>query len=150
MLREGEFVHRFSKGESRNFLKAAEASLTLAERRGVWHRCRHFTFVFRGQRLVSVGLNSPKTHPRNLLYRYVGRGEVDIAGVVGTHSEMSAVMRLEGENPRGLVLVNTRVNRRGVLDNSMPCPGCADMIRRMGFRRVFHTVKGGGFARMEF
>lgn len=122
----------------------------MAERHGVWHRCRHFTFVFRGQRLVSVGLNSPKTHPRNLLYRYVGRGEVDIAAVVGTHSEMSAVMRLEGEDPRGLTLVNTRVNRRGSFDNSRPCRGCADMIRRMGFKAVFHTVKGGEFVRMEF
>lgn len=122
----------------------------MAERRGVWHRCRHFTFVFRGYRLLSVGVNSPKTHPRNLLYRYVGRGEVDIAPVVGTHSEMNAVLRLGDEDPRGLTLVNTRVNRNGKLDNSRPCLGCTDMLRRLGFGRVFHTVKGGDFVRMEF
>lgn len=95
-------------------------------------------------------MNSPKTHPRNLLYRYVGRGDIDIAEVVGTHSEMSAAMRLDGEDPRGLTLVNTRVNRKGLLDNSRPCEGCVDMIRKMGFGSVFHTAKGGGFVKMEF
>jgi hypothetical protein len=29
--------------------------------------------VFRGGRLLSVGLNNRKTNPRNLLYAYMGR-----------------------------------------------------------------------------
>lgn len=149
MLREGLGLHRFHEGKARRLLKAAEASLALAERRGVWHRCRHFTFVFRGQRLLSLGLNSPKTHPRNLLYRYVGRGDEDIAPFVGTHSEMNAVMRLEGEATRGLTVVNTRVNRRGLLDNSRPCEGCIDMLGRLGFREVYYTTREGEFDRME-
>lgn len=122
----------------------------MAEARGVWQRCRHFTFVFKGQRLLSVGLNSHKTHPRNLGYGYVNKRHSNISWLVGTHSEMSAVMRLEEEDPRGLVLVNTRVNRRGLLDYSRPCHGCLDMITRMGFREVYHTTKEGEFVRMEF
>ena len=93
-------------------------------------------------------MNSRKTHPRSLLYAYAGRGGESVT--VGTHSEMSAVVKLEREDPRRLCLVNTRVNRRGVLDYSRPCAGCADMITRMGFARVYHTTREGGFVRMEF
>lgn len=104
--------------------------------------------MFDGPRLLSVGVNSQKTHPRSLLYAYVGReGEVV---PVGTHSEMSAVLRLGGFAARGLCLVNTRVNKRGLLDYSRPCRGCLDMITRMGFGRVYHTTREGEFVRMEF
>jgi hypothetical protein len=122
----------------------------MAESRGVWHRCRHFTFVYRGQRLVSVGLNNPKTHPRNLLYRYRDRKGGDISEFVSIHSEMSAVMRLDRPSGRGLTLINTRINRRGSMDFSRPCPGCLDMICSMGFKEVYYTTREGFFDSLEF
>lgn len=149
LLREGLGLHRFPEKDARNLLKAAEASLALAESRGVWHRCRHFSFVFDANRLVSVGLNSRKTHPRNLLYSYKGRDDVDISPMVGTHSEMSAVLRMDEDDCRGLKMVNVRVNRRGNFDHSRPCRGCVDMIRRLGFREVFYTDGDGSFVSME-
>lgn len=121
----------------------------MAEVRGLWHRCRHFSFVFDGPRLVSVGLNNRKTHPRNLLYSYVGREDLDISSFVGTHSEMSAVLRLEGGVCRGLKMVNLRINRRGEFDYSRPCRGCFDMMRSLDFKEVFHTDRDGSFVRME-
>lgn len=121
----------------------------MAEVRGIWHRCRHFSFVFDGPRIVSVGLNNRKTHPRNLLYSYVGRGEVDISSFVGTHSEMSAVLRVDRDTCRGLKMVNLRINRRGEFDHSRPCRGCVDMMRSLEFGEVFYTERDGSFARME-
>lgn len=149
MLREGLGLHRFPERDARNLLKAAEASLALAESRGVWQRCRHFSFVFDGPRLISVGLNSRKTHPRNLRYSYTGRDDTDISPLVGTHSEMSAVIRMDGEDCKGLKMVNVRVNRRGEFDHSRPCRGCVDMIRSLGFKEVFYTDREGRFVLME-
>ena len=150
MLWEGLGLHRFPEATARRLLKCAEASFVLADSRGVWQRCRHFTFVYRGHRLLSVGLNSPKTHPRSLMYRYRGRSGEDISGFVGTHSEISAVMRLDRPSCRGLVLINTRINRRGFLDLSRPCSGCLDMIRSTGFREVYYTTRDGIFDSLEF
>lgn len=97
-----------------------------------------------------MGVNSPKTHPLNLRFNYVNRDRDSIASLVGTHSELNAVTKIGRDACRGLVLVNTRINRNDDLDCSRPCPGCTDMIRRLGFRAVFHTVKGGGFEMMDF
>lgn len=149
LLRESLGLHRFDEGQARFLLKAAEASLALAESRGIWHRCRHFSFVFDGGRLLSVGLNSRKTHPHNLLYSYVGRDGADISRIVGTHSEMSAVLRMDAAECRGATLVNTRINRRGEFDHSRPCPGCLDMIRSLGFREAFYTDVDGKFVSKE-
>ena len=145
LLRESLGLHRFDEGQARFLLKAAEASLALAENRGVWHRCRHFSFVFDGCRLLSVGLNSRKTHPRNLLYAYVGRDGSDISSVVGTHSEMNAVLRMDAAECRGSTLVNTRINRRGEFDYSRPCRGCLDMALALGFKETFYTDMDGKF-----
>lgn len=149
LLRESVGLHRFDEGSSRILLRAAEASLALAERRGVWHRCRHFSFLFDGGRLLSVGLNSRKTHPRNLLYSYVGKDGADISPMVGTHSEMSAIRRTRAGECRGATLVNTRINRRGEFDYSRPCRGCLDMMRGLGLREAFYTGADGGFVSME-
>jgi len=145
VLRESLGLHRFDEGEARILLKAAEASLALAEGRAIWHRCRHFSFVFKGSRLLSVGLNSRKTHPRNLLYAYAGRDSADISQYVGTHSEMNAVLRMDSDECRGATMVNLRINRRGDFDYSRPCSGCRDMLRSMGFSEAFHTHRDGRF-----
>lgn len=97
-----------------------------------------------------MGLNSHKTHPRNLRYGYRSKRQSKAGWTVGTHSEMSAVLKMDGEDCRGLTLVNTRVNRRGRLDYSRPCEGCTDLIRSLGFREVYHTARDGSFVRMEF
>ena len=150
MLREGLGLHRLPEKSARILLRSAEASLALAENRGVWLRCRHFSFLYRGQRLLSVGLNSHKTHPMSLQYGYRSRRASPGGWTVGTHSELNAVLRLGDGECRGLTLVNTRVNRRGRLDYSRPCEGCLDLIRSLSIREVYHTAKDGSFVRMEF
>jgi len=90
-------------------------------------------------------MNSRKTHPSNLLYSYAGRDGSSTSWSVGTHSEMNAVTKADRSCFRGMVIVNTRVNRRGGLDYSRPCAGCMDMIAKMGFKEVYYTTKEGDF-----
>lgn len=84
------------------------------------------------------------------MYRYRSRSGDDISRFVGTHSEISAVTRLCEPSGKGLTLVNTRVNRKGQLDFSRPCPGCLDMILKMGFGEVYYTTRDGIFDSLEF
>ena len=146
LFRQGQGLHKFNKVLTR----AAETSYAFAGRIDHPQRCRHFSFIFDGCKVVSMGINNPKTHPMNLRFNYINRNMVRISSFVGTHSEMNAVMKLGLEDCKGLVLVNTRINRNDELDCSRPCRGCLDMIAKMGFKAVFHTVKGGWFERMEF
>jgi hypothetical protein len=146
LFRQGQGLHRFNKILSR----AVETSYAFAGRKDHPQRCRHFSFIFDGCKIVSMGVNSPKTHPMNLRFNYTNRNRVKISSLVGTHSEMNAVMKFGLWDCRGLLLVNTRVNRNDELDSSRPCPGCMDMISSLGFKAVLHTVKGGWFEIMKF
>jgi len=134
----------------KNLAKAVEISYAFAGKRSLKQRCRHFSFIFDRSRLVSMGVNSCKTHPLNMRYNYVNRFNHRISGFVGTHSEMSAVIKLGEAECEGLTLVNTRINRRNELDYSCPCKGCLDMIVKLGFKSVFYTTKDMKFSSMEF
>jgi hypothetical protein len=129
--------------------RCAGLSLILSERMGVWARCRHFTFIVDGSRIVCTGTNTRKTHPANLMYSYVNRKMEPISSFVGTHSEMRAVLSLGLDKCRGLTLVNVRVDRNGKLALSKPCVGCMDMIEKAKFGVVFHTDNNGQFVRLD-
>lgn len=79
----------------------------------------------------------------------MGRDGVDISRIVGTHSEMSAVLNMDSSECRGATLVNARINRRGEFDYSRPCGGCMDMLRSLGFGDAFYTNRDGRFVAME-
>ena len=111
-------------------------------------RCRHFSFILDRNRIISIGLNSLKTHPLNLKYKYVNKNNQSISNIVGTHSELSAVIKLGKEDCSKLTLINTRINRNNRLDFSAPCSGCCDMIDQLNFKNVFFSNSEGKFDRL--
>lgn len=127
-----------------------EASYAFAGKKNHPQRCRHFSFILDGARIVSMGINSPKTHPMNLKFNYMNRNKVRISSFVGTHSELNAVMKMGYPDCSGLILINTRINRNDELDCSKPCLGCTDMMGKLGFKAAIYTTKGGDFEMMEF
>jgi len=132
-----------------NYKKIVEISFALAGKCRHNKRCKHFSFIFKNKRLLSIGINSPKTHPLNLKYDYVNKEKHNISDIVGTHSEMRAVIKLGLESYRGYSIVNTRVNRNRELDYSFPCNGCMQMIQELGFEKVFYTNKCGEFESLD-
>jgi deoxycytidylate deaminase len=93
-------------------------------------------------------MNSAKTHPLNLKYNYINKQKDRISDIVGTHSELSAVLKLGYEDCGGLTIINTRINRRNELDYSRPCIGCMDMLTQLGFKRIFYTTKDKTFTEL--
>lgn len=128
-----------------NYKKIIEISYALAGKCRHNKRCKHFSFILKNKRIVSIGINSPKTHPLNLKYNYVNKQRHKISEVVGTHSELRAVIKLGLTDYRGYTLVNTRINRNQELDYSFPCNGCMEMIRELGFNKVIYTTKDKEF-----
>jgi len=129
-----------------NFNKMIEISYALAGSRGYRQRCKHFSFIFNKNKLISIGINSPKTHPINLKYNYLNKQKHKISHIVGTHSEMSAVIKLGIEScEENLVMINTRINRKNEIDYSRPCNGCMEMLRELNFSKVYYTNKDKKF-----
>jgi deoxycytidylate deaminase len=125
-----------------DFKKIIEMSFALAGRHRYSQRCKHFSFIFEKNKLISIGINSPKTHPLNLKYNYVNKQKDKISHIVGTHSEMNAVIKLGLlTNCEGLTIVNTRINRKKEIDYSLPCNGCMDMLLDLKFEKIYYTTK---------
>ena len=131
-----------------NFNKIIEVSYALINKHNADLRCRHFSFIIDRNRIISIGLNSLKTHPLNLKYRYVNKMKENISNIVGTHSELSAVLKLGQEDCSKLTLVNTRINRNNMLDFSAPCSGCSDMINQLNFKNTYYTNSQGKFEKL--
>ena len=132
-----------------NFSKIIEVSYALINKHNADLRCRHFSFIMDKNRIISIGLNSLKTHPKNLKYNYVNKMNQNISDIVGTHSELSAVIKLGEEDCSDLNLVNTRINRHDELDFSAPCSGCLDMIKQLNFKNVYFSNSQGKFDKLN-
>ena len=132
-----------------NFNKIIEVTYALINKHNADLRCRHFSFIMDRSKIISIGLNSLKTHPKNLKYNYVNKLNQNISDIVGTHSELSAVIKLGKEDCSGLTLVNTRINRNNELDFSAPCSGCCDMIKQLNFKNVYFSNAQGKFDKLN-
>jgi len=128
-----------------NFDKIVEITYALINKHNADLRCRHFSFILDRNRIISIGMNSTKTHPMNLKYNYINKNKEKISDIVGTHSELNAVIKLGIEDCSKLTLVNTRINRNNLLDHSAPCNGCSDMIKQLNFKNVYHTDSQADF-----
>jgi hypothetical protein len=131
-----------------NLNKIIETSYALVGNHRYLQRCKHFSFIYDKNKLLSIGINSPKTHPLNLKYNYINKQKDNISHIVGTHSEMSAVIKLGFEFCEGLTIVNTRINRKNEIDNSYPCNGCMELLRELKFEKILYTGKDKKFHRM--
>jgi hypothetical protein len=84
------------------------------------------------------------------MYPYVSLNEEDISSIVGTHSELRAVIKSSLVDFKALTMVNVRINRNDKIDYSFPCQGCFDMLNKLGFKDVYFSTKSGNFQRVFF
>jgi len=97
----------------------------------------HVTFILSKNKLLSIGINKPKTHPKTIKYSYCHS--------VGIHSELSAVLKLGKENCSNYTFVNVRLKKDGTVGSSKPCKGCQDLLNQVGYKSIFFTTDQGNF-----
>jgi len=87
-------------------------------------------------RIVSWATNSRKTHPLQAEYaRRTGKEQK-----VSLHAEIAALIRARDDIE---TVVVARINKRGDLRNSRPCPICRLALEEAGVKEVwFSTDKG--------
>lgn len=105
----------------------------------------HTTFILKKNRLQKIGINVDKTHPENLKYKYYGKCGIDIRNRVGIHSELSAIMKYGKEDCSDCIFINVRIDKNGNQTMAKPCRGCQDLLRQIGYKKVFYTNEKGEF-----
>ena len=105
----------------------------------------HTTFILKKNRLQKIGINNSKTHPENLKYKYYSKTGDDIRDMVGIHSELSAILKYGEEDCSDCVFVNIRIDKNGNLTMSKPCAGCQDLLKQIGYKKVFYSNEKGEF-----
>jgi len=82
--------------------------------------------VFIGSRLISIGYNQKKSHPRN-------------QAIWSRHAEFDSLIHLMGEDSSKAILFVARLTRSNKISCAKPCPTCCELITKLGIRRVFYT-----------
>lgn len=87
--------------------------------------------IFLGARLISVGWNQDKTHPKQ---RSIFKWH---------HAETSALIGTSRRDLSRATIFVVRITGRGKWRISRPCPDCEAMLRASGIRRVWYSDRDG-------
>jgi deoxycytidylate deaminase len=94
----------------------------------------HCAAIFKRNKILSIGVNSFKTHPLAIKYGY-DNGNV--------HAELAAVVKMGLTNCSGLSIAVLRIGRNNKLAMSKPCCHCNKLIYNLGFKSVYFTDRNG-------
>lgn len=92
--------------------------------------------LYQRKRLLTVGSNSLKTHPKVLKhfeYPYL-------------HAECEAILRAGLDNCEDTTLIVARLRMDGSFGLAKPCECCEALARDVGIRDVIYTRNDGGIA----
>lgn len=92
---------------------------------------KHGAIIFKGSRVLGVGVNRFKNHPA-----IVSRPSVESS----VHAEIAAIKAL-GNEAKGATIAIARVNNKGEQMMSYPCDACWKAIKRAGIKRVLWSIE---------
>lgn len=97
-------------------------------------RFRLGAVIVQGPRVLSLGINSLRSHPRQI------NPYTNLQGL-SIHAELAAILRCK--NTRGADLFVGRILRDGSPALAKPCHSCQAIIREAEIRRVYYSTKEG-------
>lgn len=92
----------------------------------------HVSLIVRKNKLITVGTNNWKTHPKTVELGYM---------LPYLHSELDAFRKLDGNFDK-LVLMNYRFSKTGHIGMSKPCKFCMPWCINL-FDKIFYTNEIG-------
>ena len=102
----------------------------------------HVAFLVKKNKIVKIGWNRKRTHPEISKHPYHD-------GYVGTHAELDVILKsgLEDLNDHSMIVL--RVDRKGRLANSKPCPGCLSLLKSYNVEEVFYSDTDGNIKKLS-
>jgi hypothetical protein len=92
----------------------------------------HVSLIVRKNKLITVGTNNWKTHPKTVELGYM---------LPYLHSELDAFRKMDGNFDK-LVLMNYRFSKTGHIGMSKPCKFCMPWCINL-FDKIFYTNEVG-------
>lgn len=124
---------------SKKFVRLVDISRALFDK--PQGRFKHFTFVLKGTKVLSIGFNDVYADRARLQDKTSIRYPYG-----GVHSEASAVANLTDLNIlKKCTLVNVRLNYQQEIQNSKPCSVCQGWLQRFKFRSIYYSTPEGFF-----
>jgi hypothetical protein len=126
----------------------AEKSLRLArelfpEIHPQWKKAYHACFIYRRNKLLSIGVNEP-TRPSAIAFKFARKygGRVRFPYL---HAEISAISKLIGRHNIGsdLKIVVIRINKSGELMFSRPCKHCRKVLDAFCLTKIYYSTPEG-------
>ena len=102
---------------------------------------KHAAVIVKGGRVLSIGTNKGKTHPKSVVTDDKGESYS-----LSIHAEMDAISKIKNKNQlKGATIYVARKGRAGTAGMSCPCKVCQRLINKYVFKRaVFTTDYGTG------
>ena len=96
----------------------------------------HIAFLVKKNKITKIGWNRKRTHPEIAKHPYH-------EGYVGTHAELDVILKSGEDNLEDHSMIVLRVDRKGRLANSKPCPGCLSLIKSYSLNNVYFSNTEG-------
>ena len=104
----------------------------------------HLSLVSYKGRFVSIGINRRVTHPANLRYNpKINQKGINFSDKGGTCAEYSAFVQMKRRNNIPFDkcdLINIRINKLDILNNSCPCNSCKNLLKFINFKSVYYSI----------
>lgn len=109
------------------------------------HRTYHFAFIFKRNKLISVGVNRPYS-PDGKALRFGNQFNITkLKKHSFVHAEVDAFSKCWGkvylDGSYSLVVI--RLNKNGELGESKPCSNCQQIIDAIGIKKLWWSTKKG-------
>jgi deoxycytidylate deaminase len=92
------------------------------------YKFRHGTVIAKGSRVLGLGVNSNKTHPKST------------SRFKTVHSEHQALINSGLSEIQGATAYVYRETRDGVPAMSKPCSSCTKLLKDAGVRKVYFSI----------
>lgn len=96
----------------------------------------------KGNKVISVGFNSDKTHP--VVSKVKGYHKD-----AKLHAEVDTLIGCKPNEVNGSTLYIVRLKRDNKWGLSKPCKGCSNYLSLMGIRKVIYSKEGGKYGALR-
>lgn len=103
-------------------------------------RTRHFAFILKKNKIISIGRNKLKTHPNLIKYNYHKNATI--------HAELSAIIKSGSVSHKNNKLITFRFDKSGALNNGKPCRCCQKLIEQVFFKEVWFSNSNGKIVKL--
>lgn len=101
----------------------------------------HIAFLVKKNKITKIGWNRKRTHPEISKHPYH-------EGYVGTHAELDVILKSGEDDLYDHSMIVLRVDRKGRLANSKPCPGCLSLIKSYNLSDVYFSNLEGNIEKL--